>query len=39
VIDIQVAGDADIAEVQRLFREYASRVGVDLGMKREVGSW
>lgn len=31
--DIQVAGDADIAEVQRLFREYATWVGVDLSFQ------
>lgn len=31
--DVQVASDADIAEVQRLFREYALWVGVDLSFQ------
>ena len=31
--DVQVAGHADIAEVQRLFREYAAWVGVDLSFQ------
>lgn len=31
--DVQVASDADIAEVQRLFREYAAWVGVDLSFQ------
>ncbi len=31
--DIQVAGDADLAEVRQLFREYAAWVGVDLSFQ------
>lgn len=37
--DIQIANDADIVEVQRLFREYAAWVGLDLsfqGFDREL---
>ncbi len=37
--DLRVAGEADVAEVQRLFREYAAWVGVDLsfqGFEREL---
>jgi len=30
VTDVQVASDANVAEVQRLFREYAAWVGVEL---------
>lgn len=33
VTDIQVASEADIPEVQRLFREYATWVGVDLSFQ------
>ena len=31
--DVRVANDADIPEVQRLFREYAAWVGVDLSFQ------
>ena len=31
--DVQIASDEDIAEVQRLFREYAAWVGVDLSFQ------
>ena len=37
--DVQAAGEADVVEVQRLFREYAAWVGVDLsfqGFDREL---
>jgi N-acetylglutamate synthase-like GNAT family acetyltransferase len=33
VTDLQVASEADIPEVQRLFREYAAWVGVDLSFQ------
>jgi carbonic anhydrase len=33
VTDIQAAGDADIPDVRRLFREYAAWVGVDLSFQ------
>jgi GNAT superfamily N-acetyltransferase len=33
VTDIQAASDADIPDVQRLFREYAAWVGVDLSFQ------
>jgi len=33
VTDVQVASDADIAEVRRLFKEYAAWVGVDLSFQ------
>jgi carbonic anhydrase len=33
VTDIQVASDADIAEVRRLFQEYSTWVGVDLSFQ------
>ena len=33
VTDVQIASDADIAEIQRLFREYAAWIGVDLSFQ------
>jgi GNAT superfamily N-acetyltransferase len=33
VTDVQIASDADIAEVQRLLREYAAWTGVDLSFQ------